>query len=298
MVRLCGNQVGYSSVSALFSLRVEILKTPSRKKSLGGSTLKLNKVILKLKKHKVQLMKDIKKIEILFKKDAFILKSYIISYFILYIILGGFTVALVYLSEGSINNFFFEFFLFLWGFVLAIGWAAYMPIRSITYEEKERTFKILKGLPFTNYHIFFSKLLSGYVWALIIFGVPGLTMLIHRYLFLRTIPEDVPTEFVDIVTLTGFIGLIFLLLLISALATSLYMNFKGSQIFVGVEILLIIFITFSIITHLVRKDSDIYLIPFLKFIKVAFLFSPLLAILCIFLGYKLFDKHKSYIKFQ
>jgi len=52
----------------------------------------LNKIKLKLKKlkkYKAQLTKDINKIKILFKKDAFILKSYIISYFILYIILSG-----------------------------------------------------------------------------------------------------------------------------------------------------------------------------------------------------------------
>lgn len=251
-------------------------------------------------------MKNVKKLFILFKKDLFILKSYAISFLFLYILSAIFLLMIFYISEKTISEedmFYYEIVLFLVAFGLSISWAGYMPLRSITHEEKERTFKVLKGLPLANYHIFFSKLLLGYILSLALFALPALIILIHKHLYLRTIPEDVPNEAVNIFTFTGFIKLNFILLLVSTIFTCLYLNFKGSQIFIGIEIIMVIFIiSFFIVISVTGTDDNvldkIYLIPFSYFMKITFLFSPLLTALCIYLGYKLFDKHKSYTKFQ
>lgn len=255
---------------------------------------------------KIQSMKNIKNLYILFKKDVFILKSYIISFLFLYIFFVILFSMILHLPQGAPNEediFYYEFALFLVAFVLALSWAGYTPIRSITSEEKERTFKILKGLPLTNYHIFFSKLLLGYILSLALFALPAIIILIHKNLFLCIIPKDIPNEIVNIFTFSGLIKLVFILLFVSTISTCLYLNFKGSQIFIGIEIIMLIFIVgFFIIINVIGKDdytlSKIFLIPFSQFVKITFLFLPLLIVSCVYISFKLFDKHKSYIKFQ
>jgi len=81
-------------------------------------------------------MKNVKKLFILFKKDLFILKSYVISFLFLYILSAIFLLMIFYISEKTISEedmFYYEFVLFLVAFGLSISWAGYMPLRSITH---------------------------------------------------------------------------------------------------------------------------------------------------------------------
>lgn len=251
-------------------------------------------------------MTNTKKIFILFKKDFFILKGYVISFLFLYLfflLLFYITLSLPQGSPKREDIFYYEFSLYLVAFVLALSIAGFMPIKSITNEEKERTFKVLKGLPLTSRHIFFSKLFLGYALSLTSFVLPAIIILVHRYMFFRALPEDIPKEVVDIFTVAGFIKLTFILLFASTISTCLYLNFKGNQIFIGIEIIVLIFIlSFFIVMNVAGKDdltlSKFFLIPLSRLLKIVFLFLPVLIILCTYLGFKLFEKHGSYLKFQ
>lgn len=251
-------------------------------------------------------MNNTLKLYILLKKDFLIFKGYIFAFLALLLFSCIFLFMLFYLSQKSLNEeflFIYEFSLFLLFFVLGLSFAVYMPLNSITSEEKQRTFKVLKGLPFNNYHIFFSKLLFGYIISLAIFSFPAIIILVIKHLSSLRVPEDIPKEVVDIFSFPGFIQLTFVLFLISTISTCLYMNFQGKQIFIGIQIVFIIFMLgFLFAINIVGKDDSIlykiFFIPFSQFIRLTFLFCPLLIILCVYGGFKLFHKHRSYIKYQ
>ncbi len=251
-------------------------------------------------------MKSKRKLYVLFKKDIYIYKWHILSLLSI-LIVGSFFFFLIFsaLPESENGNFMFNFifFIFIFSFVLGLAAAVYMPLNSITGEEKQRTFKVLKGLPLNNYYIFFSKLFLGYLLSLIVFCLPASIILAFKHFAFLKITETIPREANHLLSLSGYVQLTFVLLLVSTITTSLYMNFQGKQIFIGFQIIFIIFMLwFLLAINKVGKDdlvlNKIFFIPFSKLVRILFLCCPVLIILCIYVGFKLFDQHRSYLKYQ
>jgi ABC-type transport system involved in multi-copper enzyme maturation permease subunit len=230
---------------------------------------------------------SIRKMFLLIKKDMYLNYSLFVSIIItelLYLFIR-------FCKSGSnlkilISD--FAVFIFLVGNTVSF----FIPYNIFNREYRDKTLKILKSLPFTNFYIYFSKLILGYISILFYIVIPSLIFLFY----LRIIHPDFSSKHWIYV----IIGLFFLFIFEVSFFSFFFACFDKAVFIAGSQIITLLFLVFIFKFESITGSTFMVLFKSRNFIIICeFILYTLPGILVLFVygGFKIFDKRISYRKF-
>ena len=228
---------------------------------------------------------NIRKILILIKKDIYI--NY--SLFLLII----FT-EVIYFSF-KLNASGIKLVLKFMVFILLAGTSIsyFISYNAFNKEHRDKTLRTLKSLSFTNAEIYFSKLFLGYFSILFFISIPSFVFFIITKNKNLTISTEFGFYFIFCFTFLFFFEVSFFTFFFACFDKVVFI--AVSQVFA----FLLFFLIFKFESITGVKLLDIIKNKLvINMFEVLFYLSPVILVLFVFAGYKLYDKKISYRKYK